>query len=314
MRRFGAMSKISTKETAEAILRGLPSVLGASVREDIHGHPREVHLLISPGPNPRHLARDVRELLQERLGVPVDQRIISIAQLSSDPDRLPVEPSRPGASLEAGAGSVPRVPNGSAAVAATDPVEAGTVGRVPALGPAPTTGDAAGVGWGRDMESEPGVPDPLTVSQAASRRRAPWPGASQGPQARLIYQGIESTAKAGRIQVRVRLSREDQEFSGEATEVDGGLGRVRAAATAALRAATAACQERVRFEVEAATLTRALGREYVLVAAIAASPLIGRRPISLVGAQPVDAGSEVAAVLAALQATNRVIARALTSS
>jgi hypothetical protein len=308
------MGKISTKERAEAILRGLPSVLGASVREDIHGHPREVHLLISPGPNPRHLARDVRELLQERLGVPVDQRIISIAQLSSDPDRLPVEPPRPGVSREVGIGSAPRVPNGSAAVAATEPVEAPTVGPVPTPVPAPAMGDAARVEWGRPADSEPDRPDPVAGGQVASRRRAPWPDAVRGPEARLIYQGIESTAKAGRIQVRVRLSRDDQEFSGEATEVDGGLGRVRAAATATLRAATAACQERVRFEVEAASLTRALGREYVLVAAIAASPLIGRRPITLVGAQPVDSGAEVAAVLAALQATNRVIARALTAA
>ncbi len=70
-----------TKARAEAILRELPSVVDAFVREDVHGDPREVHLLIQPGPEPRDLASDVRDLLEERLGVPVDQRIISIAQL-----------------------------------------------------------------------------------------------------------------------------------------------------------------------------------------------------------------------------------------
>lgn len=76
------MPKRETKEAAEAVLRELPSVVGAFVREDVYGHPREVHLLVKPGPDPRHLARDIRDLLEERLGVPIDQRVISIAQLA----------------------------------------------------------------------------------------------------------------------------------------------------------------------------------------------------------------------------------------
>ena len=79
-----AMERIHTKEAAESVLRELPSVLGAFVREDVNGHPREVHLLVSPGPNVKLLAADVRDLLEERLGVPVDQRVISIAQLAED--------------------------------------------------------------------------------------------------------------------------------------------------------------------------------------------------------------------------------------
>jgi hypothetical protein len=78
------MERINTKEVAETVLRELPSVLGAFVREDVNGHPREVHLLIAPGPNVKLLAQDVRELLEERLGLPVDQRVISIAQLAED--------------------------------------------------------------------------------------------------------------------------------------------------------------------------------------------------------------------------------------
>src|SRR5688500_17211699 len=76
------MANESTKDTAEALLRELPSVIGACVREDAFGHPREVHLLVRAGPNPRHLAYDVRDLLEERLGLPIDQRVISIAQLA----------------------------------------------------------------------------------------------------------------------------------------------------------------------------------------------------------------------------------------
>lgn len=76
------MKRISTKTTAEAVLRELPSVLGAYVSEDLEGHPREVHLLVRAGPEPGALARDIRNLLEERLGMPIDQRIISIAQLA----------------------------------------------------------------------------------------------------------------------------------------------------------------------------------------------------------------------------------------
>jgi len=73
-----------TKAEAEAVLRELPSVLGAFVREDVYGHPREVHLLVKSGTVPRDLARDVRDLLEEKLGVPVDQRVISIAQVDAN--------------------------------------------------------------------------------------------------------------------------------------------------------------------------------------------------------------------------------------
>lgn len=59
-------------------------MLGAFVREDINGHPREIHLLVAPGPNVKLLAQDVRDLLEEKLAVPIDHRIISIAQLAED--------------------------------------------------------------------------------------------------------------------------------------------------------------------------------------------------------------------------------------
>jgi hypothetical protein len=78
------VEKAHTKAAAEALLRELPSVLGAFVREDINGHPREIHLLVGPGPSVKLLAQDVRDLLEERLEVPIDHRIISIAQLAED--------------------------------------------------------------------------------------------------------------------------------------------------------------------------------------------------------------------------------------
>jgi hypothetical protein len=92
------MKRISNKTAAETVLRELPSVLGAYVSEDLEGQPREIHVLVRHGPNPAALARDIRGLLEERLGIPVDQRIISIAQLASD------APQPAGAHEEAEAG------------------------------------------------------------------------------------------------------------------------------------------------------------------------------------------------------------------
>ena len=106
------MANESTKDTAEALLRELPSVIGACVREDAFGHPREVHLLVRAGPNPRHLAYDVRDLLEERLGLPIDQRVISIAQLAPG--------KRPGPLLSAASGDAP-LPTQDAAAASAAP-------------------------------------------------------------------------------------------------------------------------------------------------------------------------------------------------
>jgi hypothetical protein len=265
------MNKVSTKATAEAVLRELPSVLGAFVREDINGHPREVHLLITPGPNPRDLARDVRALLQERLGVEVDQRVISIAQLSNNLDPLPADAvSEAGISVEADTAPAMAAPPQSIATpptAATSPRQAPTA--------------------------------------------TPVPSAASAPLPRLIYQGIESTAREGRVEVRVRLSWRDRDYTGEEREMDGGIGRIRAAAIATLRAAVAATEGQVRLDLESASTTRALGREYVLVSVLASSPLLGRRPLTLIGAQPLEFDAETAAALATLQATNRIVALVL---
>jgi hypothetical protein len=235
------MQKVSTKETAEAALRELPSVLGACVREDIYGHPREVHLLVGPGPNVRNLARDVRGLLEEKLGLPVDQRVISIAQLS-------------GKSAEAALADFGQI------TAAVDSQQAET----PHVG-----------------ESDVGY--------------------------RILFGGTETQVQGPRVIVRVLVKWGTLEFIGEAIEIDHGHGRVRAGATAALRAATSACKSTIRLELEAASIVRALDREYVLVAALAGAAMLGRRPLLLSGAQPLEEDAATAAALAALKAINRVL-------
>lgn len=226
------MENVHTKEAAEALLRELPSVLGAFVREDINGHPREIHLLVSPGPSVKLLAHDVRELLEERLRVPIDHRIISIAQLAEN-------------------------------IAEFDDDEAGTLADRP-------------------------VADP-----------------------RVRFMGVVSEMRDQRVRVEARLKTETGECTGEASEIDVGTGRLRAAASATLRAASAACEEDVRLELESVSLVKAFDREYVLVSVLAASPVLGRNLLQLAGAHPIEQDAETAAALAVLKATNRVLGKLL---
>jgi len=248
------MEKPGTKEAAESVLRELPSVVGAFVREDAYGNPREIHLLIKAGPKVAGFARDVKDLLEERLGIPIDQRIISIAQLAGE-----------------------TVGMGGVQLAA------------PAREPAADSATA--------QQQEPAEPHAFVQEPAPE------------PAVRLRFLGAEQEVIDRRVIVRVRLEWEEREYVGEAVELAAGSGRVRAGATAALRAATAACGGRARIELEAASLVKAMGREYALVSALASSPALGRQPLMLSGARPLDELEpvETAGALAALKAANRVI-------
>ena len=237
------MNRISNKATAEAVLRELPSVLGAYVSEDMEGHPREIHLLVQPGPDAASLARDIRGLLEERLGIPIDQRVISIAQLAPDSE-------------------VEEVPE-----------------------------DAA---------------EELAATEATPEE-APQPVAG-----RPIFAGLDSTVSSGHVRVGVRLQWRGQESEGEAEAVDTSAGRARAAANAALNSAVdAAWNHDLRLELDFASVVQALDGEYVLVSVLGTSRRLGRRPLSLVGAHPIESDVETAAALGTLKAINRILSVAL---
>jgi len=239
------MEREQTKDAAEAALLELPSVIGASVREDVYGHPREIHLLVKAGPSPRSLAYDVRDLLEERLGIPVDQRVISIAQLA------------------------------------------------PGRKPGPMLASRAGM-----------LPLPGSVVEAA-----PPPPPSADP--RVRFTGIRIEAADSRVRIRVCLDLDGVEQKGEATGVDTSAARLHAAATATLQAVDTTCVGRARFQAEHVSVVRAFERDYVLVTVLASSPFLGRRPVSLAGAQPIELDGESAAALASLKAVNRILSLVL---
>jgi hypothetical protein len=248
------MNRTSIKNTAETVLRELPSVLGAYVSEDTEGNPREVHVLVRAGPDPASLARDLRGLLQERLGIPIDQRVISIAQLAAegDPPELAALPA-------AAAPAAPAVSSTARPAAATEPTRS-----------------------------------------------------TPSPEGRAVFSGIQSSVSAGQATVSVQLEWQASTVEGVAEAADTSHGRARAAATATLRAAMALVESgSVSFELDFATVLQALDGEYALVSVLGVSQRTGRRPLTLVGAQPVESDVETAAAFATLKAINRLLGLAL---
>jgi hypothetical protein len=257
-----AMNTDSTKQVAEALLRELPSVIGACVREDVHGHPREIHLLVRAGPNPRHLAYDVRDLLEERLGIPIDQRVISIAQLAPG--------KRPGPMLAGGAAA------SDAPAPAVAPEASATA--------APVVDEVAGA-------------EPAGQDDEAAEPTEP----------RLLFTGISTESMDNRVRIRISLDFNGTEHRGEAAGLDTAAARLHTCAAATLQAVDRTCAGRARFEVEQISVVRAFEREYVLISSMVSSPYLGRRPIALVGAHPVELDGESAVALAALKAVNRIL-------
>ena len=91
------------------------------------------------------------------------------------------------------------------------------------------------------------------------------------------------------------------DLTGEAQGTDTHRGRAEAAAKATF-AALAAHDDAVRIGLDGVAIVEAHGRNLVLVAARA---LDGRHAVALTGAAILEDSPEEAAILAALQATNR---------
>jgi len=226
------------KETAETALRELPGVVGAFVQPDANGHPREIHLLIKAGPHPRDVAQQVKSLLETRLSIAIDQRIVSIAQLADE--------KKP-AARAAGTGAT--------AAPASEPVD-------PGLG-------------------------------------------------RVRLTGVETTVRGNHVTVRVRLDHDGREIVGEAAEIDAGDGRSRAAGNAAIEAVNRISGDQARFGLDFAVEVTAVGHPYALASVTVTSSLVGRRPVSVAGAHPVEDTLETAAAMSVLKATNRLLGFAL---
>jgi hypothetical protein len=119
----------------------------------------------------------------------------------------------------------------------------------------------------------------------------------------LLLQDITLTRSGAHVTCRVQLVREDATATGEAKELDTATGRIRAAATATLRAAENTT-DNVALGLEAAIVTPIFGRSY---AAVSVEASIGRRTATLCGLVAVEPSRapEEAACLATLRAIDR---------
>jgi hypothetical protein len=220
----------------ERLICSLAGVISARVVANPMGRLDEIHVLASPMLNPKQVVRNVESALSAGLGIVVDRRIVSVAQIRLD---------------------------------ALEPFEAEEpVGTEPVAGPAPT-------------------------ATAAPEAEAP---------PRLVYVGYDARHDANaETHCRVTIRRDRETFSGSGSGASTPQGRALAGARAVF-AALAAARPGDDLGLEGATVIEAHGNSFVLVAA---HVLTGRATQELTGVAPVRRSPEEAAILAALQATNR---------
>lgn len=226
------MSFDSTTSEAhiERLLTALAGVVSAHIVRDETGRLVEVHILANHELHPKQIVRNVESALSAGLGIHIDRRIISVAQL------------RPDAAAEAAAGEFPE----------TEPARAG---------------------FGRCI---------LLGYETAS------------------VQPFDASCS-------VTISAGGHQYTGTATGTATPAGRAETAARALFDALVAAVQPTDSLGIEGVSIVETNGRSFVLVSAhfVASRSVVRLTGISLLGRS-----AEEAAILAALQATNRWVAAA----
>lgn len=236
-----AQDPTASAEDAERLLGSLTGVVSAHVVADAAGDIVEIHVLSAADLHPKQMVRNVESALSAGLGLQIDRRIVSVAQIRSDVDSNGQRPT------EAALPTVERLEDQR-----TDDDTAGDVG-----------------------------PDP--------------------PTPRLEFVRYESRRDAERCSCDVILRSGHDEIVGSGRGPDTAAGRAEAAARAVFDGIAQARPD-LRVELEAAVISSSRGRNFVIVAAHA---LLDRTTVPLAGAAPLARSPEEAAILAALQATNR---------
>lgn len=218
---------VVTEASVERLLSSLAGVVSVRAVASPDGGLQEIHVLSAPGVHPKQVVRNVESALCAGLGLEVDRRIVSVAQMR----------------------------------------------------------DAE---YAEAVQTEPGL--------------APAPSPQPEPAERLVLVRYDARTHAtGEAFCRVVLRQGEQEFTGSGEGPNTQQGRVEAAARA-LFSAVVAARSSEDLALEDATIVEALGRRIVLVAA---NGIVGRQHVPLTGAALITRSPEEAAILAALQATNR---------
>lgn len=273
----------------ERLLASLEGVYSAHVVAGPGGSLREIHILATPDLHPKQVVRNVESALSAGLGIEIDRRIVSVAQVR--PDAVP-EPSS----------AVPHVNGGP--VAADEPEPDRTRTAPHESGRAPTDAAAARHAGHEAPPAPEFVPEP--APQPSDGLHDASHDASHGPgparETRTILLGFDVRRDARhQATCRVTLRSGKESFVGAGQGPDTDRGRAESAARAVF-AALDSIEAGHRLGLEAVDVVDAHGRRYVLVAA---RTLDDRRPIPLTGAAIIDRSPEEAAIMASLQATNR---------
>lgn len=233
------------EEDAEQLIGALSGVVSAHIVTDATGRMVEIHVLARPNLHPKQVVRNVESALSAGLGIHVDRRIVSVAQIRATQS------------------------NGGASSHATSTGTAGTADGAVATAP--------------DRDDVPSAPP------------------SDPSEDRLEYIRYEShrDEELCRCQVVLRSARD--EVIGSGAGPDTATGRAEAAARAVF-AALGLAQPSLRVELEGAVISQSRGRNFVIVSA---HVVRDRENVPLAGAAILSRSPEEAAILAALQASNR---------
>lgn len=281
---------------AQELIATLPGVLSVRIVPTEMGAIDEIHVLTTSEVVPKNMVRNIESALMAQLGLRINHRKVSIAT-TLDPVRaadLPAGQSSPYAhpskEIE---GAIPGVAS-PAYVPALPAVEAQAHS-------APVTPSATQ------------TPTPTSASvpfKPASAQAVTASSDTQGVGKRvLIFEDVETSRPRTRsvgVVLRVTLSRDGNEYIGEAEGHDSERSRIELAARATVNAIAEASKATPGTDrllaLEGSKLIDAFDREFVFASVMVH---IGRESALLTGSCAVRESKEIAAVLAVLDATNR---------
>lgn len=214
---------------AERLLTALAGVVSARAVADEAGRICEIHILASPDLHPKQIVRNVESALSAGLGILVDRRIVSVAQL------------------------------------------------------------------------RPNTAEPYMTKQTKAARAAVRETGTRGE--RVVYVEFEAASTSALdTSCNVVLRRGEERITGSGSGVNTTQGRADAAARAVFNALQPGGE---LLGLEGTAVVETHGKSFVLVSARAVT---GRSSRVLTGVSSLERSPEEAAILAALQATNRAAA------
>lgn len=261
---------------AEELISTLPGVLSVRIVPGDSGAIDEIHVLTTNEIVPKNMVRNIESALMAQLGLRINHRKVSIAQ-SLDPVRAADSPQPAPSGVP-----TPQMPPGAIPGVAS-----------PAYVSSQATAAQAAT-QASFMAGLASASQTVVDTQTVGRRK-------------LIFEDVEVRRSRTRgVNCRVTLSREGQEYFGEAEGQESERSRVELAARATVHAIVESMKATTggdrSLALEGSKVIDAFDREFVFVSVIAR---LGRENAVLTGSCEVRESKETGAVLAVLDATNR---------